>query len=158
MVQRILFVCLGNICRSPTAEAIFRGVVEKAHLTDQFVIDSAGTGSWHEGEPPDDRMRAAGARAGYTLSGRARQVQLSDHHQFDHIFAMDRQNLSNLRNNAPSNAAADLHLFRDFDPEGQGLDTPDPYYGGVAGFDEVVEIVARTSVAILNHLTTKDPR
>lgn len=152
MVTRVLFVCLGNICRSPAAEAVFRHLVDEAGLADQFVIDSAGTGAWHIGEPADARMREAAVRRHVRLAGLARQVQASDFTRFDHILAMDASNLAHLRQRAPRAHQATLRLFRDFDPEGPGEDVPDPYYGGADGFDEVLEIVTRTGRALLEHL------
>ncbi len=151
--RRILFVCLGNICRSPTAEAVFRKIAEdEGH---RFTLDSAGTGSWHTGESPDPRMVEAGARRGYRLAGSARQVRPQDFHDFDLILAMDRDNLRDLERQRPSEPTADLRLFRDFDPEEPGTDVPDPYYGGEDGFDRVVRIVERTSRNLLNHFTPR---
>lgn len=152
-MTRVLFVCLGNICRSPTAEGIFRTLVERAGASEDFEIDSAGTGAWHAGEAPDARMRAAAERAGFALSGAARQVTKADFRRFDYVLAMDADNLRNLAT-LQSQAGADgarLALFRAWDPEGPG-DTPDPYYGGPDGFDEVVRIVERTARALLEDL------
>lgn len=146
---RVLFVCLGNICRSPTAEGVFRELVARARLDGEIEIDSAGTGAWHAGEPPDRRMRTAAKKFGFVLGGAARQVRTEDHTRFDVIFAMDRSNLENLSAKRPKGATARLELFRDYDPEGRGEDTPDPYYGGPEGFDEVVRIVERTSKELI---------
>jgi protein-tyrosine phosphatase len=153
MVTRVLFVCLGNICRSPAAEGVFRHLVADAGLSDRFVIDSAGTGAWHIGEPADPRMCAAARRRGVTLTGVARQVTSEDFDRFDYILAMDTSNLRHLRQRAPSSHRAKVHLFRDFDPLEPGEDVPDPYYGDHKGFDEVLDIVARTARALLAHLT-----
>jgi len=129
----VLFVCLGNICRSPTAEAVFR---TKAIGTD-IIIDSAGTGAWHAGNPPDPRARAEGERRGYSFAGQAaRAVTENDFHDFDYILAMDRENFRDLAAMAPPNARAILALFR---PEGG--DVPDPYYGGRDGFVQVVDLI-----------------
>lgn len=153
--MRILFVCLGNICRSPTAEGIFRTLVARRGLEADFELDSAGTGAWHAGEPPDARMSAAARRAGYELAGAARQVRASDYLEFDRIFAMDSDNLASLLGKRPDQARATVELFRDHDPEGRGEDVPDPYYGGPEGFDAVVRIVERTSNALLDGLAAE---
>lgn len=152
MKQSVLFVCLGNICRSPTAEGILRHYVADRGLTDKIDIDSAGTGAWHQGEPPDQRMTAAAKRKGFILSGKARKVTSKDFQKFDFILAMDQSNLDSLESFQPESSRAKLHLFRAFDPVPDGLDTPDPYYGGQAGFDEVVQIVDRTCQALLDYL------
>ncbi|MGF1510848.1 MAG: low molecular weight protein-tyrosine-phosphatase [Myxococcota bacterium] len=145
--MKVLFVCLGNICRSPTAEGVFRSLAEEAGVGVE--VDSAGTGAWHEGEPPDRRMRAAAQRRGYLLDGRARRIEVEDFFRFDVVVAMDRSNYQDIQALRPSNARARLVLFRDFDPTAPGMDTPDPYYGGPEGFDEVVRIVERTGRSIL---------
>lgn len=155
--RRVLFVCLGNICRSPTAEGIFRHLAEAEGLSTLFEVDSAGTGSWHIGEPPDARMTRAAREAGYRLQGLARQVRGSDFARFHHIFAMDRANLEVLRQRAPTEHLPKIRLFRDHDPDGAGLDVPDPYYGGDEGFAEVVRIVERTSRALLETLRAETP-
>ncbi|MEE4120622.1 MAG: low molecular weight protein-tyrosine-phosphatase [Paracoccaceae bacterium] len=149
---RLLFVCLGNICRSPTAEAVTRALAEARGLS--LSLDSAGTGDWHLGEPPDRRMRDAAARAGYDLGDlRARQVTADDFHSFDILYAMDRQNLRDLDALHPGGAAAELRLFRGHDPEGgagRASDVPDPYLEG--GFDGVVRLIERTSARLLDEL------
>ncbi len=150
----VLFVCLGNICRSPTAEGVFRKLAADAGLAASFLIDSAGTGDWHVGQPPDRRMTATAARRGYSLEGRARTVSTADFERFDHIFAMDRSNLRDLQKRAPAAHGAYLRLFRDDDPEGRGEDVPDPYYGEDEGFEEVVTIVERTCRALLERLSS----
>ncbi len=133
----ILFVCLGNICRSPTAEAVFRSRASQAGYKDKIVIDSAGTGAWHAGEPPDPRSRAEGERRGYSFAGQAaRKVRLDDFMEFDYILAMDRSNLIGLNSIAPGNMRAKLSLFL---PDGK--DVPDPYYGGPDGFRNVVDLI-----------------
>jgi protein-tyrosine phosphatase len=157
MPTRVLFVCLGNICRSPAAEAAFQHAAAEAGLASQFVIDSAGTGAWHVGEPADARMREAGRRRGIDVTSLARQVSVQDFTDFDHILAMDMTNLRALRRQAPVEHRSKIRLFRDLDPEGTGEDVPDPYYGNDAGFDEVFEIVTRTARALLKELRPRSP-
>jgi protein-tyrosine phosphatase len=150
---RVLFVCLGNICRSPTAEGVFRHVVAEAGLTGRFDIDSAGTGSWHVGDPPDARATAAAERRGIRLSGRARQLRRDDLRGYHYILAMDADNLEGIERLRDAAARADIRLFREFDPEARGrLDVPDPYYGGPDGFDEVLDMVERAALGLLTHI------
>jgi len=156
MSIRVLFVCLGNICRSPAAEGVFRSLLVEAGLEDRFEIDSAGTGAWHEGEPADRRMRKAAERRGITLTSVARQVVREDFEHFDHVLAMDASNLSDLRDMAPATHRDKIRLFRDLDPEGPGQDVPDPYYGGAGGFEDVLDIVTRTARAWLDELRTDE--
>jgi len=133
----VLFVCLGNICRSPTAEAVFRARARDSGIT----IDSAGTGAWHAGQSPDPRSRAEGERRGYSFAGQAaRKVRVQDFHDFDFILAMDASNLSDLKAIQPVNAKANLSLFL---PDGS--DVPDPYYGGPDGFANVVDLIESAS-------------
>ncbi len=139
---RICFVCLGNICRSPTAESVFRHLVAEAGLTAQFQIDSAGTADYHTGKAPDPRARAAGERAGITVNGRARQFIASDFIHFDHVIAMDFSNRAELRRLAPNAEAAEkVRLLRSFDPAAApNAPIPDPYHGDERGFDDVLEL------------------
>lgn len=140
-MTRILFVCLGNICRSPTAEAVMRARAEAAGQADSLTLDSAGTGDWHVGKPPDRRARDAAAKRGYDLSSlRARQVNRDDFHTFDFILAMDGSNLADLQALAPAGSRARVQLFLDFS-HGPEQDVPDPYYGGEDGFDAVLDLV-----------------
>jgi protein-tyrosine phosphatase len=127
--MRILFVCMGNICRSPTAEGVMRRLLEEEGLADRVEIESAGTGGWHVGEPPDERATLAARRRGVTLDGAARQVRPSDFRDFDLVIAMDRSNLRELLALAPEEDAAEkVRLLREFDPASSGdLDVPDPY-------------------------------
>lgn len=142
---RVLFVCMGNICRSPTAEGVFRHLVHEAGLDDDFEIDSAGTGGWHEGERPDPRATAAAAERGVSLSGRARQVTRDDFDEFDVIVAMDSQNLSDLRHLAPAGTEQKLRMLDDHD-------VPDPYYGLGDHFAEVFDQVEAASRRLLDEL------
>jgi low molecular weight protein-tyrosine phosphatase len=152
--MRLLFVCLGNICRSPTAEGVMRKLVADEGLALQIEIDSAGTGGWHVGEPPDARASAAAREAGVVLEGSARQVSLGDFERFDMILAMDGSNLQALTRLAPDErGAAKVVLLREFDPRGAGdLDVPDPYYGGEDGFERVLELVQAACAGLLEHV------
>lgn len=155
-MTRLLFVCLGNICRSPTAEAVMRGLVADAGLDGAIELDSAGTGAWHVGSPPDERARSAAARRGIAMGGRARQVTVADFFAFDLLLAMDRENHRALRRLAPDDeAAGKVRLLREFDPASAGvpdLDVPDPYYGGHDGFDRVLDLVAAACAGLLAEL------
>lgn len=143
----VLFVCLGNICRSPTAEAVFRQRLQQRGLDGRITVDSAGTGDWHIGRAPDPRTVAAAARRGYDLSPlRARQVEAADFHRFDWLLAMDRSNLHDLRQLRPATGRAELALFL----SAAGLaeaEVPDPYYGGADGFTRVLDLVETASDA-----------
>ena len=152
----ILFVCLGNICRSPAAEAVFADLVREAGLSEEFALDSAGTGAWHIGQRADRRMRDAASRRQIDITSIARQVSRNDFETFDHIFAMDADNLSALLRLAPDAHRHKVRLFRDYDPDAPGEDVPDPYYGGDHGFDEVLDIVTRTGRALLDELARRD--
>ena len=153
-MKRVLFVCLGNICRSPLAENVFRHLVEEAGLEDQFEIDSAGTGSWHVGERPDDRATATALARGIEVVGCARQVTPDDLVIFDYVLAMDRDNLRELEHMARQGpATARIELLRAYDPEQEGGDVPDPYYGGATGFENVFDIVSRSCRNLLASLT-----
>jgi len=148
---RLLFVCLGNICRSPLAEGVFLHLVTEADLLDHYVIDSAGTSAYHVGERPDRRSIAVAQKHGVVLPSRARQVELADYEAFDLLVAMDRSNHRDLLSDQPSAATARLVMLRDYDPAGPG-DVPDPYYGGPRGFDDVYAMVERCSRRLLEEL------
>jgi protein-tyrosine phosphatase len=141
MTTRILFVCLGNICRSPTAEGVVRVLAARDYPRLALEVDSAGTANYHVGEPPDRRTVAAACRAGYDLSAhRARQVVAGDFAEFDHILAMDAANLAELRRQVPADARARLGMFLEFAPGGDCVEVPDPYYGGNGDFERVIEL------------------
>ncbi|MBZ2188014.1 low molecular weight phosphotyrosine protein phosphatase [Alcanivorax sp. JB21] len=142
MSLSVLFVCLGNICRSPTAEGVFRERVQAAGLEDVIQIDSAGTGDWHLGKAPDQRMTRAAAKRGYDLSPlRARLVTPADMQQFDYVLAMDHANLRDLQAMLEGTPRGHLGLFLDFHPQRPLAEVPDPYYGGEAGFEQVLDLV-----------------
>jgi protein-tyrosine phosphatase len=149
---RVLFVCLGNICRSPAAEAVFAKLAADAGAHDDFTVDSAGTGAWHIGERADARMRTAADNRGIAITSIARQVTPDDFDRFDVIVAMDSSNFRTLSRLAPAAHKSKVVLFRDFDPEAPGEDVPDPYYGGPDGFDEVLDIVTRSGHGLLAEL------
>jgi protein-tyrosine phosphatase len=151
---RVLFVCLGNICRSPTAEAVLRHHVSADDLDGLVEIDSAGTGGWHAGDLPDERARDEAARRGLTLASRARQVHAGDLEHYDLIIAMDAANLADLHDLATTpEQRAKIRLLREFDAAADGdLDVPDPYYGGPSGFADVFDLVDRACAELLGHL------
>ena len=149
----VLFVCLGNICRSPLAEGVFRHKAEKAGLASKFRIDSAGTGAWHVGNQPDARGQQVAAQRGIDMSGqRARQLETEDFHAFDFIFAMDRSNLANIERFRPEGSTAQSALFLEFAELGMG-EVPDPYYGGSDGFDTCLDLIESGCEAILERLS-----
>jgi protein-tyrosine phosphatase len=150
----VCFVCLGNICRSPTAEGVFRHLVKEAGCSDRFTIESAGTAAYHAGEPPDRRSAATARRRGFELSGRAQPFRSGDFARFDYVIAMDRQNRADLRDSAPTpQDAARVVLLRSFDAQSPAdADVPDPYYGGPDGFDHVVDICEAGCRGLLQHL------
>ncbi len=151
--MRILFVCLGNICRSPTAEVVFRVVASREAPDIVLEIDSAGTAGYHVGELPDQRTRQAAARRGYDLSAlRARVVEPEDFEHFDLILAMDRENLRSLERRAPAHARDRLRLFLEFAPQTGISEVPDPYYGGPNGFEDVLDLIEAASRGLIEHL------
>jgi protein-tyrosine phosphatase len=158
--MRILFVCMGNICRSPTAEGVMRSLLDEAGLAGAVEVESAGTGGWHAGEPPDQRAAEAAARRGVTLEGAARQVRAADFRDFDLLLAMDARNLRELQAMAPdAEARAKVRLLREFDPGSDGapdLDVPDPYYGGERGFEIVLDQVEAACRGLLRELRAGD--
>jgi protein-tyrosine phosphatase len=154
-VVRLLFVCMGNICRSPTAEGVMRGLLREQGLEDVVTVDSAGTGAWHVGAAPDARATAAAATRGVTLAGAARVVEPSDFDEFDLILAADWNNLADLRALAPPPARGRIRLLREYDPASDGdedVDVPDPYYGGPDGFEQVLDLVEAACRGLLDSL------
>lgn len=151
MPVRVCFVCLGNICRSPTADGVMVALVEQAGLADHIVVDSAGTSAHHVGEAADSRSAAVARSRGYALTSRSRQFVPADWTRFDYVLAMDRSNLRSLER-LPGRRAftGTLALFRDFDPASPaGADTPDPYYGGPGGFDRVLDLCEQGCAGLL---------
>jgi len=151
---RVCFVCLGNICRSPTAEGVMAYLLEQEDLVDAIEIDSAGTSAYHVGESPDRRSTAAAQRRGIRLEGASRQFVKSDFARFEHVIAMDVSNRRSLLSLAPDDAARNkVSLLRDFDPESPpDSEVPDPYYGGSDGFDVVLDICLAGCRGLLEHL------
>lgn len=154
----VLFVCLGNICRSPLAEGIFAALAAERGLDGDYHADSAGTAAYHSGEPPDSRSTAVAAAHGVRLTGYARQVTRRDFERFDVIVAMDRDNRRSLerlrrRSGRGRGDLADIVMMRDYDPRARDADVPDPYYGGQDGFERVYRILARSCRGLLDELS-----
>lgn len=156
-MKKILFVCLGNICRSPMGEGVFKYLVTERGLLNRYHIDSAGTSPYHVGEKADERMRNTAKKYGIELTSKARQVALDDFDYFDLILAMDRSNYNNLEDLALTNGKTteNIKLMREFDPFKDEIDVPDPYYGGAEGFENVYEIMHRSCINLLNFLEEK---
>lgn len=153
---RLLFVCMGNICRSPTAEGAFRKLVSEAGLDHAFEIDSAGTLGYHAGEPPDRRSQKAALARGIDLSGlRARRVAAADFERFDLVLAMDRSNLDDLERACPPKHRHKLKLFLSYAPDCGVLEVPDPYYGGADGFERVLDLTEAASRGLLQALSAR---
>ena len=153
MATRVLFVCMGNICRSPTAEGVFRHLVEQQGLAGQIIVDSAGTHDYHIGDAPDPRSQAAAARRGYDLSSlRARQIVRDDFSTFDYVLAMDEANLELLQQRCPDDCRERLKLFLEFADDGVLREVPDPYYGGGQGFEEVLDLVEQAAHGLLRDI------
>jgi protein-tyrosine phosphatase len=153
--MRILFVCLGNICRSPTAEGVMRHVLREEGLEDRVEVDSAGTGGWHVGAPPDERATDAARKRDIVLEGAARKFTPGDFDEFDLILAMDAENRRDLLDLAPDDdARAKVRLFREFDPASNhgDLDVPDPYFGGEQGFEHVLDLVDAAARGLLDEI------
>lgn len=155
---RVLFVCLGNICRSPTAEGIFRHRLEEKGLTDRVLADSCGTAGWHEGKAPDSRSIETAMSRGIDLSGlRARQFRASDLDTFDYILTMDRQNLADVRDIWRQQGGTEPRLFLDLLPDNPAEEVPDPYYGGDEGFRSVFDLIESASDALIADIQARFP-
>lgn len=159
-MRRVLFVCTGNICRSPTAEGVFRKLVADAGLADRITADSAGTHAYHVGEPPDRRTQLAARTRGYDLSDlRARRVARDDFHSFDLVLAMDREHYDILAGIAPASAGHKLRLMMEFARRSAHDEVPDPYYGGPDGFELVLDLLEDAAEGLLERLRLElDPR
>ena len=157
VTHRVLFICLGNICRSPMAEGVFRRVVEKEGLTDRFEIDSAGLGDWHVGQAPDTRAQAAAKSRGIDISRQcARQVVLEDFARFDLLLVMDRSNYAELKRRAPADGRARIQHFLDFAPQTGTKDVPDPFFGGAEGFDQTLDLIEEAANGLLASLVGEE--
>ncbi|MDP2829268.1 MAG: low molecular weight protein-tyrosine-phosphatase [Sulfuricellaceae bacterium] len=153
-MTKILFVCMGNICRSPAAEGVFRDLVARSGMGVSIQIDSAGTHDYHIGALPDARMRAAALKRGCDLGGlRGRQVGVDDFQQFDHILAMDQANLSNLKQICPPELQHKIRLFLEFSQNFSEREVPDPYYGAQQGFEHVLDLIEDASQGLLASIT-----
>jgi protein-tyrosine phosphatase len=160
--MKILFVCMGNICRSPLAEGLFLHLARERGLSDRFEVDSCGIGDWHVGHDPDPRSQAVANKNGITLQCRARQVETPDDFEtFDLILAMDRSNRRDLRELSPEEHHGKIHLMREWDPdagtgdEGEGPEVPDPYYGGPQGFEDMYAMLRRSCERLLDELESR---
>lgn len=154
--QRILFVCMGNICRSPTAEGVFRHLINQSGVEDRFEIDSAGTGDWHTGSAPDNRAQQAARARNIDLSTlRARQVRAEDFIYFDTIIAMDKDNRARLEDLAGEAHQHKVRLLLEFLDHTEELEVPDPYYGGETGFDRVLDLIEEACEQLLSKLLVK---
>ena len=156
MTTRILFVCTGNICRSPTAEGVFRHLAAVESLHEQIAVDSAGTHAYHVGEPPDRRSVAVAAQRGYDLGElRARKITADDFVEFDYLLAMDRDHLSILEQSAPAAHQGTIAMFLDYSSKHRGAEVPDPYYGGEQGFEFVLDMIEDASAGLLADIKKK---
>ena len=155
MKKSVLFVCLGNICRSPTGEAVMQNYVTEHGFEDQIIVDSAGTIGHHAGHGADERMKAAGKRRGYSLLSRSRKITRTDLETFDLVIAMDRENLHDIGFVHPD-PTAEVRLLSDFLPDSYPDDVPDPYYGGDAGFEHVLDMIEAAVENIFAYMQTGD--
>lgn len=155
---RILFVCMGNICRSPTAEGVFRDKVKQAGLAAEVEIDSAGTHDYHIGKPPDARAQEAARKRGYVFSDlRGRQVNAADFEKFDYVLAMDQDNLKSLQQLCPAHLQHKIRRLLSFSRSHPNLDVPDPYYGGRSGFDLVLDMVEDAADGLIEEIKQRSP-
>ena len=157
--MNVLFVCLGNICRSPAAEGVFLHLLNERGLSDRFVVDSAGTGGWHTGNPADRRMQAAAARRGIQLLSRARQISLDDLSDFDLVLTMDDANLAavqGLAREAGNRATATVRPMLSYAQSFSETEVPDPYYGGEAGFEHVLDLLEDACSNLLDELSSQE--
>ena len=157
--MNVLFVCLGNICRSPAAEGVFLHLLNERGLSDRFVVDSAGTGGWHTGNPADRRMQAAAARRGIQLLSRARQISLDDLSDFDLVLTMDDANLAavqGLAREAGNRATATVRPMLSYSQRFSETEVPDPYYGGEAGFEHVLDLLEDPCSNLLDELSSQE--
>ena len=154
---RVLFVCMGNICRSPTAEGVFRKLLEESASDLELQVDSAGTHAYHIGEPPDLRSYTAAKGRGVDISRhRGRQATFQDFHDFDYVIAMDSDNLRRLQALRPKGSRAELRLLLEYAPQAGLLDVPDPYYGGTEGFERVLDLVEAGGRGLLEEIARRD--
>ena len=153
---KVLFVCMGNICRSPAAEGVFRALLETEGLGGKITCDSAGTGAWHVGNPPDARMRKTAKKRGVDLDDlRARKATAADFDRFDYVLAMDQENMANLSRICPPGHENKLFRFLEFAPQTGRREVPDPYYGGPEGFDLVLDLIEEASHGLLVDIREK---
>jgi protein-tyrosine phosphatase len=153
---KVLFVCLGNICRSPSAEGVFRKLVEEHGLLDQIEIDSAGTHAYHVGSPPDERAQQAASRRGINMSDmRGRRIDEGDFYIFDYVLAMDESNEYHLREMAPAEEIHKIELFLNYAPQRSESEVPDPYYGGHTGFEKVLDMIEDASEGLLADIKSR---
>ena len=153
---RVCFVCLGNICRSPSAEGVMRSLLEEKHPTATVDVQSAGTSAWHVGERPDPRSRAAASTRGIVVDGKAQHFEAKDFERFDYVLALDASNQADVLALATSEEEKEkVHLLLDFDPAHQGQDVPDPYYGGVNGFEHVLDLCEAACAGLLEHMSDR---
>lgn len=155
-MYRVLFVCTGNICRSPTAEAAFRHYVEEKGLADKMEADSAGTQGYHAGDPPNETAIHIARERGISMDGlAARKFKTSDFDEFDLVLAMDKGHFRILDNHRPADGRAELKLFMDFAPEAGVQEVPDPYYGGIEDFERAIDLIERGTLGLISHICDK---